>query len=259
MLLSLFRKSLPKEINLDGVQAVFFDLDGTLVDVDMNLFVPGYLRRLTEQMESRVDPARAVRALHQAVAEMFANRDPQKTLEGVLFDVLHAELGMSAQEYRESLDRFCCFDLDSLQHLVKSHPLSRQLIDVCLARDWRVALATNPIFPRAVVDARVSWGALDGAVFHHVSSYENAHFCKPNPGYFEELLAEMNVPAHACLMIGNDVLHDLAASQVGIRTCLLTEWCIKRPGVGFRADWQGRHEELLELFSGEDVAAPSSD
>ena len=139
------------------------------------------------------------------------------------------------------------------------HPLAKDLVEASLSRGWQVALATNPIFPRSVVDARLAWGELDGEAFHHISSYENAHFCKPNPAYFEELLAELNVSAHACLMIGNDVLHDLSASQVGIRTCLLTPWCIKRPGVAYKADWQGRHEELLDWFVSERADELSSD
>jgi FMN phosphatase YigB (HAD superfamily) len=249
MMLPLFRKSAPKEIDLESVQAVLFDLDGTLVDVDMNRFVPAYLRRLTEQMAEQVEPIQATHVLHQAVAEMFANRDPQRTLENILYDVLHEELGVTSQDYRASLEQFCREDLDSLESLVTGHPLSRQLVDVSLQRGWQVALATNPIFPRAVVDARLNWGALDVDSFHHITSYENAHFCKPNPGYFEELLAELEVPAHACLMIGNDVLHDLSASQVGIRTCLLTPWCIKRSGVSFKPDWKGDHEDLLKFFA----------
>ena len=249
MMLSLFRKSSPQELDLENVQAVLFDLDGTLVDVDMNRFVPAYLRRLTEQMAEQAEPLQAAHVLHQAVAEMFANRDPQKTLENILYDVLHEELGVSSQHYQASLESFFREDLDSLESLVSGHPLSRQLIDVSLQRGWQVALATNPIFPRAVVDARLKWGRLDVDSFHHVTSYENAHFCKPNPAYFEELVDELGVPADACLMIGNDVLHDLSASQVGIRTCLLTPWCIKRSGASFKADWQGDHEDLLRLFT----------
>lgn len=248
MLKSFFRKSDREEMNLDNVQAVFFDLDGTLVDVDMELFVAGYLRLLTERMRDRAEPAQAARVLHRAVAAMFANSDADKTLEQILYDVLQVELSMSAEEYQASLEQFCRQDLDALRPLVTGHPLSSRLVDISLERGWKVVLATNPIFPRVVVDARLDWGALDRNAFHHVTAYETSRFCKPNPAFFEELLEKMEVPAEACLMVGNDVLHDLSASQVGIRTCLLTPWRINRPGVTFKADWQGRHEELLALF-----------
>ncbi|RLB64415.1 MAG: HAD family hydrolase, partial [Deltaproteobacteria bacterium] len=76
-------------------------------------------------------------------------------------------------------------------------------------------------------------------------------FCKPSPVFFEEILDRLQVPAEACLMVGNDALHDLSASQVGMQTCLLTPWCIKRSGARFKADWEGDHEELLSLIESE--------
>jgi FMN phosphatase YigB (HAD superfamily) len=250
MFSSLIRKVRPKPLDLDGIQAVLFDLDGTLIDVDMHCFVPSYLLRLTEQMSDQVNPAQATRTLHHAVAAMFANTDADKTLETILLEVLQAELALSPGAYAASLERFYCNGLDSLRHLVKGHPLSPRLVEASLQRGWQVVLATNPIFPRALIDARIAWGALDGDAFHHVTAYETAHFCKPNPGFFEEILAWLQIPASACLMIGNDTLHDLAACQVGMQTCLLTPWSIHRPDAHFKADWQGRHEELLVMLTG---------
>ena len=245
---SFFRKSVKSAVNLDNVRAVFFDLDGTLVDVDMGRFVPVYLHRLTEQMKGLVEPARAVRAMHHAVAAMFANQDTGKTLETLLFEVLRDELAISPEQYRECLEQFLRNDLDELRPLVSGHALSSRLINAARARGWQVVLATNPIFPRAVVDARVEWGGLDGDKFHHVTAYETEHFCKPNPEFFRENLALLQVEAARCLMVGNDTLHDLSAGQVGMQTCLLTPWCVRRRGESFRPDWQGRHEELLTLI-----------
>lgn len=249
VMFKLFRKPSQQRIDLDNIQAVFFDLDGTLIDIDIELFVTGYLNRLTEQMSEWAEPARATRVLHQAVAAMFANKDPDKSLEVVLHEVLQQELSMDPLDYQGCLERFCRKSLDSLSPLVKGHPLSSQLINISHARGWKVALATNPIFPRVVVDARLSWGNLRSDAFNHVCSYETEHYCKPDPLFFEEQLDRMQVSADACLMIGNDALHDMSASQVGIRTCLLTPWCIKRPGVSFQPDWQGRHEELLTFLA----------
>lgn len=248
MFQDFFRKPSQKMVDLSGIQAVLFDLDGTLVDVDMRRFVPSYLSRLTEHMSDQVNPARATQALHFAVAAMFANTDAQKTLEGVLLEVLQTELAISPERYAACLEQFCQNDLESLRPLVTGHPLASQLIESSLSRGWKVVLATNPIFPRVVIDARLAWGELDRDVFHHVTAYETAHFCKPNPLFFEEVMARLQIPAENCLMVGNDTLHDLSASQVGMKTCLLTPWSIKRPGAHFKADWQGNHEELLALI-----------
>ena len=248
MFRSYFHKRAKRSLDLDNVEAVFFDLDGTLVDVDMHLFVPVYLNRLTEQMKELAEPARATKALHRAVAAMFANRDADKTLETVLFEVLDDELAMTPVQYRECLEEFLRNDLEGLRPLVVGHSLSGRLIDAVRARGWQVILATNPIFPRDVVDARISWGGLDGDKFSHVTTYETAHFCKPNPDFFQENLNLLQLEAERCLMVGNDTLHDLSASLVGMQTCLLTPWCIRRAKERFRPDWQGSHEDLLTLF-----------
>ena len=137
------------------------------------------------------------------------------------------------EQYRECLEQFLREDLEELRPLVAGHALSSRLINAARARGWQVILATNPIFPRAVVDARVRWGELDGDKFHHVTAYETEHFCKPNPEFFRENLDLIQVEAERCLMVGNDTLHDLSASQVGMQTCLLTPWCIRRPGAAF--------------------------
>ena len=62
-----------------------------------------------------------------------------------------------------------------------------------------------------------------------------------------DLLAQLELPPQACLMVGNDSCHDLAAGQVGMPTCLLTTWRIDREPV-FVADWEGGHPELLEYL-----------
>jgi FMN phosphatase YigB (HAD superfamily) len=258
MLRHFFHKDEEPRLALDNIRAVLFDLDGTLLDVNMYRFVPNYLRRLTENMSSKVNPSRATRALHQAVAAMFANGDSSVTLENVLLNILHSELGISAEDYRASLNNFCRNDLESLQPMVTGHPLARSLIEVSLNRGWQVVLATNPIFPRKVIDARLAWAGLDSDIFHIVTDYETAHFCKPNPLYFEEIVDQLQIAATSCLMIGNDPLHDLAAGQLGMQTCLLTPWSIWRPGSHFKADWQGDHEELLDLLKERDRQRPGA-
>ena len=244
---AFLRKVDQNTIDLNILQAVLFDLDGTLIDVDMHRFVPIYLQRLTKYMSPHVCPKDATQTIRRAVAAMFA----------ILLEVLEAELAISPERYGECLEQFCQNDLEILRPLVAGHPLASQLVATSLAKGWKVVLATNPIFPRAVIDARVTWGELNGDAFHYVAAYETAHFCKPNRRFFEEIADRLQVPAKKCLMVGNDALHDLSARQVGMQTCLLTPWSIKRPGACFKADWQGRHEELLALIAATGPTPPS--
>jgi FMN phosphatase YigB (HAD superfamily) len=254
-MISIFpRQSVANKLKLDKTQAVLFDLDGTLIDVDMKRFVPDYLRLLVKNMGGRVNAKHATQLLHQAVAAMFANLDASSTLEMILLEMLQDELGMSPEDFQASLERFFNHDLASLRFMVSVHPLARQLIDTCQTRGWQLVLATNPIFPRKVIDARLAWAGLGDCVFHHVTDYETAHFCKPSPMYFAEILEQLQLRAEACLMIGNDSLHDMAAGQVGMQTCLLTPWRIRRSGLQYKADWQGAHDELLEMIQSKSSA-----
>lgn len=232
-------------LNLESVQAVLFDLDGTLIDVDMQVFIPLYLRRLAARLGSYVEPRRALATLRAAVMAMLGGTDGQRSLEALLRSKLGEELQLAWSDYQAGLATFCREDLAELRPLIKPHPLARELVEVCLGRGWRVVLATNPIFPREVIDARLAWGGLADLPFQPITSYETSRQCKPHPDFFHDLLAELTLPPHACLMIGNDTLHDLAAGLVGMPTCLLTTWRIDR-APGLPADWEGPHQSLLE-------------
>ena len=123
LMFSLFsRKPVQNKLDLSKIQAILFDLDGTLVDVNMNRFVPSYLRRLTAYMSAHVNPAHAIQTLHHAVAAMFANTDASRTLESILLDVLDSELTVSPELYAACLEQLCQNDLEELRPLITGHP-----------------------------------------------------------------------------------------------------------------------------------------
>jgi FMN phosphatase YigB (HAD superfamily) len=246
----------PRPLNLAPIKAALFDLDGTLINVDMQQFVPAYLRRLAGRLANYADPQRTVRTLHDAVMSMLAGTAGECSLEEVLRTMLAEQLQLAWPDYQAGLAAFCREDLDALRPLIKPHPLARALVTSCVARGWRVALATNPIFPRAVIEARLAWGGLADLPFQPVTSYETSRHCKPHAGFFTDLLAELDLEPQACLMVGNDTLHDLAAARIGLPTCLLTTWRIDRPGSELPADWEGQHHALLELLREPSPAFP---
>lgn len=60
-------------------------------------------------------------------------------------------------------------------------------------RGYRLVLATNPVFPREAILERMRWAGVERAPWEIITTYEEYHFCKPNPNYFAEILAKMGL------------------------------------------------------------------
>jgi FMN phosphatase YigB (HAD superfamily) len=146
--------------------------------------------------------------------------------------------------FKDRLEGFYRDGLHELAPLVRPFPISRRILRHCFDHDLIVVIATNPVFPRQVIDARINWGCLEGFPFHLVTSYENSRFCKPHRGYFADILEYMELLPEHCLMIGNDTEHDLAARKAGVATFLVDTWIVDRCDGAFATDYRG---ELVDL------------
>jgi FMN phosphatase YigB (HAD superfamily) len=79
------------------------------------------------------------------------------------------------------------------------------------------------------VESRLSWIGLQPSDFDFITSYENSSYCKPNPDYYREILKKYDARPEDCLMIGNDVEEDGAASaQAGIEAFLVLDNLISK-------------------------------
>ena len=238
----------PEDFSLDSVEAILFDLDGTLLGVDMHTFISNYLAGLAARLEDLAHSHQVAGKMRDAVVDMLTRVDGQLTLEQRMLNYLEENLAIPPHRYQEALADFCRENLPGLASCIQEHPLARPLLKACQNLDWRMVLATNPIFPRAVIDARIKWAGLEPDFFHFVTDYETSRHCKPHLEYFQEILARLDISAKACIMVGNDSWHDMAARRAGMRTCLLTTWRIDHRQTRFSPDWEGSHEEFLAML-----------
>lgn len=232
----------------DNIQAILFDLDGTLLQVEMQEYIPTYAASLADKLSHRVAPDKTVDAIFSAISGLI-NRDSGDTSNEIYFlqqiaDRLELDIGSVADCFAE----FFSGDLSFLDPLMQPTPLARSLIEQSLDRNLTVVIATNPVFPRAVVEARLARAGLSDFDFHLVTSYENCRRCKPNPDYFTDILIQLNLQAEACLMVGNDSRHDLAARAIGIPTFLVDTWLIDRCRGEFTTELRGDHLALLDFI-----------
>ena len=113
-------------------------------------------------------------------------------------------------------------------------------------RGFRLILATNPIFPAVATESRIKWAGLDKEDFELYTTYEDSHYCKPNPEYYREITERLSLDPAECLMVGNDAEEDTAAEKLGIKVFLLTDCLINKKERDISAYPNGGFEELLK-------------
>ncbi|MDD5468229.1 MAG: HAD-IA family hydrolase [Anaerolineales bacterium] len=245
---------------------LLLDLDDTLLGNKMNTFVPAYLKHLSEFLAPYAEPERLIQQLLTATRKMVENRNSGCTLKEVFDAAFYPALKLRVEDVREIIDRFYAEVFPELRAVTHPIPGAQEVVETALSRGYRVAIATNPLFPRAALLHRLAWAGLPVECYPSlfVPSYETFHFAKPNPAYYGELLAQMGWPEGPVLMVGDDPINDL---QAGKQAGLAVYWC--RPeGAGVdaaQANGMGSLEDLLAWLDTTnsrdllpDLAAPSA-
>ncbi|SFR10550.1 YbaK/EbsC family protein [Desulfoscipio geothermicus] len=234
------------------LQAVLFDLDGTLLQMDTEDFMNEYLKELSQTVASVVEPGRFVRALLASTNAMLVNRDPALTNAEVFWADFRTRLGDCITDLEPLIEDFYAHKFINLSRVARPCPQARRAVQAALDRGLRIVLATNAIFPRSAIRDRMAWAGVADLPWELVTGYEEMHFCKPHPEYYREIAELLELKPEDCLMVGNDVQKDLAASTPGMRTYLVTDYLINPTRVDYQklADGYGTLAELAGWLAG---------
>jgi FMN phosphatase YigB (HAD superfamily) len=227
---------------------LLFDLDNTLLYNDMDKFLGAYLRALGKYLSSRIAPEIMVSLLMAGTDKMIMKQMPTLTLEEVFDQVYYPGVGIPKEELVEDIRRFYAEIFPALKELTQFRPEAAQLIEFAFRNDYPVVIATNPLFPRKAILARLDWAGIPAEKYPYqlITSYETFHFAKPNPAYYGEILAQLGWPERPALMIGNSLEDDiLPASQVGIPGYFLTSQPVSFPKGIHPYSSQGSFEQVL--------------
>jgi FMN phosphatase YigB (HAD superfamily) len=198
---------------------LLLDLDNTLLVNNMDTFVPAYLGAWSRLVANFVDPKRFVDALLGGTRQMTRNRRPDATLQEVFEAFFFPALQVDVAQFREIAERFYAQVFPTLRGLTKPRPEAVALVEQALARGYRLAIATNPLFPLTAIQQRLAWAGLpvESFSFAMVPSYERFHFTKPEPAYFAEMLGFLGWPDGPVVMVGDDLELDIhPARKAGI-------------------------------------------
>ena len=229
---------------------VLFDLDGTLLPMDMDLFMKAYFKGLCVKMAPfGYDPDQLVAAVWAGTKAMITNSGEQ-TCEEAFWNCFASILGESVREKEPLFADYYANEFQSVQKACGCNPEAARLVRDLKAAGYRVALATNPLFPPIATESRIRWAGLSPDEFELVTTYDNSHYCKPNPAYYQEILDKLGVTVDECVMVGNDVKEDMvAASKLGISTFLLTDCILNKDNLPVDAYPGGSFAQLRAYFN----------
>lgn len=208
-------------------KAIMFDLDGTLLPMDYAEFTRGYFGLLIGAVAHfGYNKDNLIPAMWKGVEAMVRN-DGSQNNEAKFWEVFAGIFGDRVYEQIPSFDKFYSTGFHKAKAFTQPTPLAKRAVKAARNRAEKVVVATNPLFPACAIEARLSWAELSSDDFDLVTSYENSHFCKPNPKYYLEICEELGVAPEDCLMVGNNTREDIwSASQVGMDTFLITDCLI---------------------------------
>jgi FMN phosphatase YigB (HAD superfamily) len=199
------------------VRGILFDLDGTLLDIDLDAFLRRYFGAMAETAGDRFGDLELLSAIY-ASTEVMMTEHPSETNHAAFWRDFTARTGVDLETHGDFFDRFYDEVFPTLAGGAQPAKGGRRAVETALELGMPVALATNPIFPMSAVRHRLEWAGLGDIDFPVVTAYERMHATKPSPAYYREVAAMLGVAPAKCLMVGDDPVLDLAAGNVGMRT-----------------------------------------
>lgn len=230
------------------IKAVLFDLDGTLLPMDQDEFTKGYFGLLVRKMAPfGYDPERLIDGIWSGTAAMVKN-DCERTNEEAFWRRFAEIFGDGVYEHKSIFEEFYAVDFKGAQRFCGFNSDAAEVVSLARSLGFRVALATNPIFPAIATETRIGWAGLSPDDFEFYTTYENTDCCKPNPRYFLRVAERIGLAPEECLMVGNDVGEDMTAALTGMGVFLLTDCMINKRGEDIDKYPHGGFGELAHLL-----------
>lgn len=231
------------------VTTVLFDLDGTLLPMDQDVFVKDYFGRIAAKLAPQgYEPQKLVETIWHGTGAMVKN-DGSKTNGEAFWEVAASVYGEQILKDKRFFDEFYETEFDKIKEVCGYHPAAAEIVQSLKEKGYRVALATNPIFPARATQWRIRWAGLKPEDFELYTTYENSRYCKPNLNYYREVLAQLNVCPEECLMVGNDVGEDMIARTLGMQVFLLTDCLINRQNADISTYPHGNFDSLRRYIA----------
>jgi len=230
------------------INAVLFDLDGTLLPMDQDQFVYTYFKLMAKRMAVRgYDPKKLMDSIWKGTLAMIQN-DGKHSNEEIFWNVFAGIYGEEALFDKAEIDGFYTEEFNLARETCGFAPQAQEVVRGLKKAGKMTILATNPIFPAIATRNRMNWAGLSPEDFEYYTTYENSSYSKPNPAYYTQILEKFDLKPEECLMVGNDVGDDMVAETLGMRVFLLTDCLINKDNIDISRYPNGNFAALKEFL-----------
>ncbi len=226
------------------LNTILFDLDGTLLPIANKDFEKIYFGGLSSHFTDMYSPEAFMKLIWDATIAMVKDTS-DKTNEVVFMNALGSVVNEKLTEMQRRFEIFYQSDFDKIRSAVIENTEMKEAVSVLKQKGYTLVIATNPMFPKIAIEKRIGWTGMNRADFSYVTSFENNHYCKPQPKFFQEILSDIQKTPQECMMVGNDAQEDMIAKVLGIETYLIDTHLISRPNQPINADHQGSYADFL--------------
>lgn len=229
------------------MNTILFDLDGTLLSMDLDEFISHYFGLVVSRFkDSQYDEKKIIKSI-LAGTEAMQKNDGTKRNEEVFWDVFQETTGIERQEIEGDFEAFYKNDFQEIEKAVSQNKAMIEAVDILKEKGYRLICATNPLFPDIASASRLKWSGVDTSAFDFVTTYEDFSYAKPNVEYFKEVLTKYDVDQERCIMVGNDSLEDGIIETINVPVYLIDDHLIHRDDTPVKSTWLGNSTAFLEL------------
>ena len=173
------------------IKNILFDLDGTLLPMDQDVFIREYYGGLIKKVVPLgFDAQDMLKGVNAGVKAMVLN-DGTRTNEEVFWEKFAGFLGEEILQHKPVFEEFYRNEFQKVAEHCGKNPKGKEAVEALKAKGYNVALATNPLFPSIATESRIRWTGLNPEDFSLYTTYEDMRYCKPNIKYYEQILEKL--------------------------------------------------------------------
>ena len=211
------------------IKAILFDLDGTLLPNDEELFGKLYFSAFSRKMaEYGYDPKLFLEGMQEGAKAMILNNG-EETNETVFKREFNKVNNRDVNKDEDIINDFYNNEYKECYPALGKDEYAVEALKECKRKGLKVILASNPLFPRIAYLNRAIYNNLLEEYFDEITSYDLYHYAKPNPKYYQEILDRNNLKPDEVIMFGDSLKQDIIpASSIGIKAYQISKDGISR-------------------------------